>query len=101
MIQIAFIIVLFCHIPFIFFAGKEGLCIIIDEILRKSISNVLWHKLQSNTEFHKESILEEPPNPDLLLPFEEAELEGTDRASLVERKSAKLRATETLSEIPA
>lgn len=49
--QVAFMIVLVCHIPFIFFSGKEALCIMIDEIQRKSISNALWHKLQVNTHF--------------------------------------------------
>jgi hypothetical protein len=29
--QVAFIIVLFCHIPFSFYSGKEALCIIVDE----------------------------------------------------------------------
>ena len=44
-VQISFSIVLLCHIPFIFTSGKEGLLIIIDELMRKSISNALWHKL--------------------------------------------------------
>jgi len=44
-VQISFMIVIACHIPFIFFSGKEGLCILIDELDRKSISNTLWHKL--------------------------------------------------------
>jgi hypothetical protein len=43
--QVSFMILLSCHIPFIFFAGKEGLLIMIDEYDRKSISNALWHKL--------------------------------------------------------
>jgi amino acid permease len=31
-IQVSFIVVLFCHIPFLFYAGKEGLCIVVDEL---------------------------------------------------------------------
>ena len=46
-IQIAFIVVLFCHIPFLFFAGKEGLCIVVDEIRRNSISKDLETRLSS------------------------------------------------------
>ena len=44
-IQISFMLVLMCHIPFIFFSGKEAILIVIDEISRKSISSALWHKL--------------------------------------------------------
>lgn len=49
--QISFMCVLMCHIPFIFFSGKEALLTVIDEIQRKSISNALWHKLQGNNHF--------------------------------------------------
>lgn len=47
-IQVSFMMVLMCHIPFIFFGGKEALLITIDELMRKSISNALWHKMQAS-----------------------------------------------------
>lgn len=71
-------IVLICHIPFIFFAGKEGVCIIFDETLRKSISNVLFHKLQAIPAFQKEAVNTKAPNPNLDIPFSNA----FDRASM-------------------
>lgn len=43
--NISFLILITCHIPFIFFSGKEGLLIIIDELDRKSISIALCDKL--------------------------------------------------------
>jgi len=46
-IQVAFIVVLFCHVPFLFFAGKEGLCIVVDEVQRNSISKDLEVRLSS------------------------------------------------------
>ncbi len=62
-------ILLSCHIPFIFFSGKEGLLIIIDEIDRKSISNALFYKLYAtNTTFQKENQNKNPPNPNLPIP---------------------------------
>ena len=36
--QALFAIILACHIPYLFFSGKEALLIIVDEIMRKSIS---------------------------------------------------------------
>lgn len=81
--QISFMIVLMCHVPFVFFAGKEAMLTVIDEIQRKSVSNALWHKLQSN---EHASLLEsqEAPNPDLPVP---GDATGTPYKEIVGRAS--------------
>ena len=40
-LRAAFLIVIGCHIPFLFFSGKESLLTIVDEIQRKSFSKLL------------------------------------------------------------
>jgi hypothetical protein len=64
-------ILLACHMPFIFFAGKEGMLIIVDEAARKSISNALWHKLYATGNvFETENKNSLPPAPELPAPGE-------------------------------
>lgn len=40
-IRVLFLIVLACHVPYIFFSGKESLCIIVDEIMRGKMTKAL------------------------------------------------------------
>ena len=37
-LSVAFLVLIVCHIPFVFFYGKETFLILIDEIDRKSVS---------------------------------------------------------------
>jgi hypothetical protein len=40
-LSVAFLILIVCHIPFVFFYGKETFLMLIDEIKRRSISQTL------------------------------------------------------------
>jgi len=48
-LRIVFVLVLGCHIPFIFFQSKEAVLIIVDEYNRKSISKELQDRLPSGS----------------------------------------------------
>ena len=86
--QISFMVVLMCHIPFIFFSGKEALLTVIDEIQRKSISNALWHKLQGNSHFSKAPEHQEVPNPNLAIPGDDNKM--TFQSVVVRQSEANL-----------
>lgn len=44
-IRFSFLIVLACHVPYVFFLGKEGACIVVDEVMTKSMSKSLEKRM--------------------------------------------------------
>lgn len=44
-IRFSFLIVLACHVPYVFFLGKEGACIVVDELMTKSMSKSLQKRM--------------------------------------------------------
>ena len=57
----------------------------IDEVMRKSISNALWHKLQTNKHFSIAPEHQDAPNPALPIPGDDNRMsfqDVMDRASV-------------------
>lgn len=51
-------VLLACHIPYVFFLGKEGGCIVVDEVMRGSTSATLNARFNSKvTETNIEPLL--------------------------------------------
>jgi hypothetical protein len=70
-----FLVILGCHVPYLFYSGKEALLIIIDEIMRNSISLVLSKKLLNENAAEIDAMPE--------LPEDEKSLPGSREMSKV------------------
>jgi len=51
-IRVAFLVVLACHIPYVFFPTKESFLIMVDEAENKSMQKALEYKIQQQTIGH-------------------------------------------------
>jgi len=80
--QVLFLIIIACHIPYLFFSGKEALLIIIDEYMRNSISATLSKKLLDGGDMSEVHQMPEIPG---------AEGEGTDRAPSQKKRTKRCR----------
>ena len=63
LMQVVFLIILACHIPYLYFSGKESLLVIVDEIMRRSTSFALSKKLQHNWDIG-DALSEKPELPE-------------------------------------
>lgn len=52
-ILIIYIVVLFCHIPYIFFAHKESMLVMFDEYDRKSLSKQITQKTKELNDYER------------------------------------------------
>lgn len=59
-LRLTFVIIMLCHIPYIFFSGKESFLVIVDELNRRQISINLDYSIHGieNTTGEVESFLE-------------------------------------------
>ena len=78
--EFLFLIIIACHIPYIFFSGKEAMLIMIDELMRRSVSLVLSKKmLQDPKSFVEVGNINEDPYAMDTLDFEIEEKLDTQR----------------------
>lgn len=78
------LIILACHIPYLFFSGKEAMLIAVDEVMRRSISLVLSKKMMQQEDIDEINAMPK-------LPEDEASRDGSDHADILSmRKSNKV-----------
>lgn len=50
MVRLAFMVVLACHIPYVFYPTKDALLIIFDELKNNSMSKIISEKVQKDSQ---------------------------------------------------